>query len=97
MENEVGSGSSLGVTHEMLGRLAVDREHAGRGLGFSLLQHATMRALEAADAIGVRGILVHAINDEVVSFSEQFGFTAFPDARRTLVLLVKDARATLAL
>lgn len=88
-------GMPASVPIVLLGRLAVDREFAGRGLGVSLLQHATVRALEAADAIGVRAILVHAINDDVVAFYERFGFTVFPDARRTLYLLTKDARATL--
>jgi GNAT superfamily N-acetyltransferase len=88
-------GMPASVPIVLLRRLAVDREFAGRGLGVSLLQHATVRALEAADAIGVRGILVHAINDDVVAFYERFGLTVFPDARRTLYLLTKDARATL--
>ncbi len=92
----LAGGMPVSVPIVLLGRLAVDREYAGRGLGFSLLQHATMRALEAADAIGVRAILVHAINDEIVPFYERFGFTAFPEARRTLFFLVQDARATLA-
>lgn len=93
---QLAGGMPVSVPIVLLGRLAVDREYAGRGLGFSLLQHATMRALEAADAIGVRAILVHAINDEIVPLYERFGFTAFPEARRTLFLLVRDARATLA-
>lgn len=89
----VGMPASVPIV--LLGRLAVDQEFAGRGLGVSLLQHATVRALEAADAIGVRAILVHAINDDVVAFYARLGFTVFPDARRTLYLLTKDARATL--
>lgn len=51
--------------------------------------------VEAANAIGVRAILVHAIDDDVVAFYERFGLTVFPDARRRLYLLTKDARATL--
>jgi GNAT superfamily N-acetyltransferase len=65
------------------------------GLGYSLLQHATTRALEAADTIGIRAILVHALNDTVVAFYEKFGFTRFPNQSHTLYLLTKDARATL--
>lgn len=93
---QLAGGMPVSVPIVLLGRLAVDREYAGRGLGFSLLQHATMRALEAALVVGIRAILVHAINDEIVPFYERFGFTAFPEARRTLFLLVQDARATLA-
>lgn len=79
----------------LLGRLAVDREFAGRGLGSSLLQHAILRAIEAAETIGIRAILVHAISDELVTFYERFGFTTFPGQERTLFLLVADARATI--
>ncbi|WP_170224080.1 GNAT family N-acetyltransferase [Microbacterium oxydans] len=93
----LAAGMPASIPIVLLGRLAVDLEYAGRGLGSSLLQHATMRALEAAEAIGVRAILVHAINDEIVPFYERFGFTTFPEARRTLFLPVKDARATLAI
>lgn len=79
----------------LLGRLAVDESFAGVGLGASLLQHATSRAIEAAEAIGIRAILVHAMTEEVVAFYERFGFTRFPGQDRTLYLLLADARATL--
>ena len=79
----------------LLGRLAVDREFAGRGVGASLLQHATIRAIEAAETIGIRAILVHATTEHAVPFYERFGFTRFPAQERTLVLLLSDVRRTL--
>lgn len=91
----LASGMPASVPVVLLGRLAVDQEFSGRGLGVSLLQHATLRALEAAETIGVHAVLVHAISDHVVPFYRRFGFTPFPDAQRTLYLLTKDARATL--
>lgn len=42
-------------------RLAVARSHHGHGLGRSLYQDAGRRVLNAADAIGMRGIIVHAM------------------------------------
>ncbi len=80
----------------LLGRLAVDQEFSGMRLGSSLLQHATMRALEAAEMIGIRAMLVHALDDEAVGFYEKFGFTRFPGQSHTLYLRIVDARATLA-
>ncbi|CAH0262682.1 hypothetical protein SRABI76_03528 [Microbacterium oxydans] len=80
----------------LLGRLAVDEEYAGRGLGASLLQHAVTRAIEAAEAIGIRAILVHAMMEHEVPFYERFGFTRFPGEERTLFLLLADVRATIA-
>lgn len=91
----LASGMPASVPVVLLGRLAVDQEFSGRGLGVSLLQHATLRALEAAETIGVHAVLVHSISDDVVPFYRRFGFTPFPDAQRTLYLLTKDARATL--
>ncbi|MEU4014281.1 GNAT family N-acetyltransferase [Microbacterium sp. NPDC028030] len=91
----LAAGMPPSVPVVLLGRLAVDQEFAGRGLGGSLLQHATLRALEAAQTIGIHAMLVHAISDDVVPFYERFGFTGFPEEQRTLYLLTKDARATL--
>jgi len=80
----------------LLGRLAVDQEYRGLGLGYSLLQHATLQALNAAETIGIKAVLVHAIDEEAVRFYEKFGFSRFPDQNHTLYLLVSDARASLA-
>lgn len=93
---ELAAGMPSSIPVVLLGRLAVDNAFQGCGLGVSLLQHATARALEAAETIGIHAMLVHAINDDVVPFYERFGFTRFPDQQRTLYLLTKDARATLA-
>ena len=92
---ELGAGMPDTIPVVLLGRLAIDQEFQGVGLGYSLLQHATTRALEAADTIGIRAILVHALSDAVVAFYEKFGFTRFPNQSHTLYLLTKDARATL--
>lgn len=91
----LGGGQPNPVPIVLLGRLAVDREFAGVGLGRSLLQHAAVQAVHAAETIGIRAILVHALTDEVIPFYERFGFTRFPGASKALYLLVADARATL--
>lgn len=90
------AGMPTTVPVVLLGRLAVEEAYQGMGLGYSLLQHATVRALEAADVIGIRALLVHALSDDVVAFYEKFGFTRFPNQHHTLYLLANDARATLA-
>jgi GNAT superfamily N-acetyltransferase len=92
---ELTTGMPTSIPVVLLGRLAVDEAFKGTGLGYSLLQHSTSRALEAAETIGIHAMLVHAINDTVVPFYEKFGFTPFPGAQKTLYLLAKDARATL--
>ncbi|OII38659.1 GNAT family N-acetyltransferase [Plantibacter sp. MMLR14_011] len=79
----------------LIGRLAIDQEFTGLGLGTALLQHAVLQAISAAEIIGMRAILVHALTDDVIPFYERFGFERFPGSSRALYLLVSDARATL--
>lgn len=80
----------------LLGRLAVDRRHAGVGLGSSLLQDAVLRAIQASETLGIRALVVDAIDDTVVPFSERFGFRRFPGLRRILYLRIADALKTAA-
>ena len=75
----------------VLGRLAVDHRWQGKGLGVALLQDAVLRTMQAAEIMGIRGILVHAISDEAKAFYERYGFRASPKNPMTLVLSVKAA------
>lgn len=79
----------------LLARLAVERSERGAGLGKALLFDALSRSLAAADAIGARAILVHAIDDEAAAFYRRFGFEPSPLDPKQLMLLMKDLRATL--
>lgn len=62
----------------VLGRLAVHAEWAGRGLGTALLKDAVMRSMQAAELIGVRAMLCHAIDDEAKAFYLKHGFAESP-------------------
>jgi hypothetical protein len=53
------------------------------------------RAMTAAEAIGARAMLVHAIDEEAAAFYRKFGFEASPLDPKQLMLLMKDLRATL--
>jgi GNAT superfamily N-acetyltransferase len=77
----------------LLARLAVDRSVQGHGLGAWLLRDATLRALSAAEELGIRVMLVHAIDDEAAAFYERFGFERSPTDRLNLQMLIKDIRA----
>jgi len=76
----------------LLGRLAVDRAWQGKGLGRDLTRDAILRVLGAADIIGVRAILVHAISDEARGFYERCGFSPSPIDPMTLMMSVGAAR-----
>lgn len=76
----------------LLSRLAVDRSEQNIGLGKHLLRDAITRSVQAADLIGVRALLVHAINEDARSFYAAHGFDPSPTDPLHLVLLIKEAR-----
>lgn len=77
----------------LLARLAVDRSVQGRGIGAWLLRDAMLRTLSAAELVGIRVVLVHAIDDEARSFYERHGFEPSPTDALNLQMLIKDIRA----
>jgi GNAT superfamily N-acetyltransferase len=79
----------------VLGRLAVDRRYQGRGLGRALFKDAARRVAQAADTIGIRGIVVHVISEEARKFYMALGFDPCPAEAMTLVVTLRDIRATL--
>ncbi|MGI0489787.1 GNAT family N-acetyltransferase [Pantanalinema rosaneae CENA516] len=78
----------------VLARLAVDQNWQGKGVGRGLLRDAILRTLQAAEIAGIKAILVHAISQEAKAFYEQFGFQPSPIATMTLMLTLKEIRAT---
>ena len=79
----------------ILGRLAVDQEWQGQGLGYALLQDAVLRTLQVAEIAGIRALLVHALHDRAAAFYQNAGFLPSPLHEHTLMLLLKDIRANL--
>ncbi|MFM2449654.1 MAG: hypothetical protein RIS44_2104 [Pseudomonadota bacterium] len=80
----------------VLARLAVHREHQGQGLGRALFQDAALRVIHAADAIGIRGLIVHALSDPAKRFYEQLGLQQSPLDPLVLMTTVADLKAALA-
>ena len=79
----------------ILARLAIDREHQGRGIGRALFRDGAMRVTQAADVIGIRGILVHAISDDAKAFYLALGFEPSPIEPMTLLVTLADIRKSL--
>jgi predicted N-acetyltransferase YhbS len=79
----------------VLGRLAVDRKLHGRGIGRALVRDAAMRVLQAAEIIGIRGIVVHALSDAAKAFYEHIGFDPSPLDPMTLMITLSDLEASL--
>ncbi len=83
------------VPMAILGRLAIDSAFQGKGLGRALFRDAALRVLSAADAIGIRGLLVHAISDEAAAFYGALGMEASALEPRTLMVTLAELRAAL--
>lgn len=77
----------------ILGRLAVDRSLHGKGIGRGLVRDACLRVLQAADILGIRGIVVHALSLEAKSFYEKMGFDAAKNDPMMLMITLNDLRS----
>jgi predicted N-acetyltransferase YhbS len=78
----------------LLGRLAVDTTRHGHGFGRALLRDAATRVLGAAETVGIRGIVVHAISDQAKAFYLALGFEPSPLEPMTLMVTLSDLKAT---
>lgn len=79
----------------LIERLAVDRTRQGQGLGADLVRDALLRILLAADTIGIRAVVVHAIDDGAFHLWIRCGFVAHPPESRTLFLPLETLRQAL--
>lgn len=79
----------------LMGRLAVDATAQGSGLGRFLVRDAILSTLAAADRIGVRIMLVHALHERAATFYEKLGFKRSPTDPLHLYVLLGDARRSL--
>jgi GNAT superfamily N-acetyltransferase len=78
----------------VLGRLAVDSRFEGQGIGRGLVRDAILRTLSAADAVGVRALLVHAKSEAAKRFYVRTcGLSESPLDPMTLMVTLADARA----
>lgn len=86
-----GQPSERPVPVLLLARLAVDRQHQGRGVGRSLLQDALLRCNVVAESVGVRAVVAHA-HPDATAFYDRFGFERSPTDPLHRILLMKDLR-----
>lgn len=78
-----------------LARLAVDRSYQKMGLGRDLVQDAGKRMIAAADLVGIRGMIVHAISEDAKRFYLARGFVQSPTNEMTLMISLSDLKASL--
>lgn len=74
----------------VIGRLAVSRDYAGRGLGADILSDALRRIAIASQSIGIGAVLVHAKDDQAKRFYMACAeFIEYPADSRTLFLPIE--------
>ncbi|MDR0780411.1 MAG: GNAT family N-acetyltransferase [Pseudomonadales bacterium] len=78
----------------ILARLAVDQSQQGRGLGRALMRDAGLRVIQAADTIGIRGMLVQALSADAKAFYERIGFEPSPLDPMLLMVTLDDLKAS---
>lgn len=73
----------------ILGRLAVDKEWQGKGLGQDLLSDAIKRAINASDTVGAKALIVHALSKEAQQFYKKCGFIISPTDEMNLMISLR--------
>ena len=79
----------------VLGRLTVHQSLQGTGVGRALRWDAGFRVMQAADSIGIRGMIVHALSADATAFYQRLGFDPSPLDPMTLMITLVDLRASL--
>ncbi|HZX91009.1 MAG TPA: GNAT family N-acetyltransferase, partial [Rudaea sp.] len=77
----------------VLGRLAVDRNYAGQGIGSAMLKDAVLRTIRVANDMGTRALLCHAIDDGAKAFYLHHGFLESPTDPLTVLLNISRVGA----
>jgi GNAT superfamily N-acetyltransferase len=78
----------------VIGRLAVSRDHAGKGLGADILADALRRIAIASKTIGMGAVMVHAKDEAAKRFYMRCAeFIEYPDDSRTLFLPIETVVA----
>ena len=79
----------------LIGRLAVRIDYQGEGIGPALLRDAVLRVSQASENIGIKGILVHALDEEAAKFYVRMGFRPSMASEFHLMISLRDVGAEL--
>jgi predicted GNAT family N-acyltransferase len=74
----------------LLGRLAVDNNHKGKGFGELMLIDALKKSLEATAQVASLAVIVEALDEEALVFYIKYGFRQFRQAPMKLYLPMKS-------
>ena len=80
----------------LLARIAIDARLQRQGIGRGLIRDCAHRVAHAADILGIRGIVTHAISGAARAFYLAVGFEVSPIEPMTLMIILADIRSLLA-
>lgn len=79
----------LRVPVALIGKLAVDKNFQGQGLGSYLLMDALDRILNLSEEMGYYAVEVDAIDDKAKSFYDKYGFESLLDDNKHMYITLK--------
>src|SRR5258708_33464267 len=75
----------------LIGRLAIDAEWRGQGLGSALLVDALKRCVAVSEIAGARGIVAHAIDAAAADFYARHGFVRCSLGEQVMLMPIETA------
>ena len=79
--------SYTSIPTTLLGRLAIDKNHQGKGIGKILLIDALKRSYEISQEIGSFAVVVDPIDDEAEKFYKKYDFIKLPDSGKMFIAI----------
>jgi GNAT superfamily N-acetyltransferase len=81
----------------LIGRFAIDSRYQNQGLGRVLMRDAILRIAQASERIGIKGVLLHAIDENAKAFYASCGFRASGVDDNVMMVTLKAIAAELRL
>lgn len=77
--------SYLSLPTILLGRLAIDKDYQGKGIGKILLIDSLKRCFHTSISLGVFAVIVDPLDKEAEIFYDKYGFTKLPDSKKMFI------------
>lgn len=77
--------SYTSIPTTLLGRLAIDKNYQGKGIGKILLIDALKRSYEISHKVGSFAVVVDPIDEEAENFYDKYDFIKLPDSKKMFI------------
>lgn len=77
--------SYTSIPTTLLGRLAIGKNHQGKGIGKILLIDALKKSYEISQEIGSYAVVVDPIDEEAEEFYKKYDFIKLPDSKKMFI------------